>query len=272
MHDSILSPSQNHNYMYQQIELNTSSHNSDPFTIECQDWGACYYKLFFHNQPEHADYLGHDANIGPVAISVKREKLDAALCDDEKKPEHMYRFIMRTLDLLTLRGAILEEHIVTAKTTLKGGLSHKEIIGFLAPKLDLNCLRLAEAKCGDELVDLDEKYLIKDVKVGVLLCRAGQTTEEEMYNNVESTRAFDEFLELLGNKVRLRGFEHFRGGLDNASDTTGTHSVYTLFRDKQIMFHVSTMLPHSPNDKQQVKFEQFILHSLFYQTAKKLSF
>ena len=120
------------------------------------------------------------------------------------------------------------------------------------PDLDLACLRLADTKCNEELVDLDEKYLIKDVKVGVLLCRAGQSTEEEMYNNVESTRAFDEFLNLLGDRVRLKGFDSFRGGLDKDSDTTGTHSVYTQFKDKQIMFHVSTLLPHSPNDKQQL--------------------
>ena len=131
-------------------------------------------------------------------------------------------------------------------------LPHKEILNFLMPALDVGCLHLADGKCAEALVDLDETYLIKDVKVGVLLCRAGQATEEEMYNNVESTRAFDEFLELLGDRVRLKGFEHFRGGLDNASDTTGTHSVYTQFKDKQIMFHVSTLLPYSPNDKQQV--------------------
>jgi hypothetical protein len=34
----------------------------------------------------------------------------------------------------------------------------------------------------------------------------------------ESTPAFDEFLSLLGDKVRLRGFSGYRGGLDNTSN------------------------------------------------------
>lgn len=35
-------------------------------------------------------------------------------------------------------------------------------------------------------------------------------------------------------------------------DSAGTHSVYTKYQDREIMFHVSTMLPFSPNDRQQV--------------------
>ena len=59
-------------------------------------------------------------------------------------------------------------------------LPHNQILNFLMPALDVGCLRLADAKCNYALVDLGEKYLIKDAKVGVLLCRAGQATEEEM--------------------------------------------------------------------------------------------
>ena len=36
---------------------------------------------------------------------------------------------------------------------------------------------------------------------------------------------------------------------DNA---TGTHSVYTTFEGHEIMFHVSTLLPYHPENKQQV--------------------
>ena len=33
---------------------------------------------------------------------------------------------------------------------------------------------------------------------------------------------------------------------------TGTHSVYTIFEEHEIMFHVSTLLPYSEEDSQQV--------------------
>ena len=44
----------------------------------------------------------------------------------------------------------------------------------------------------------------------------------------------------------------FRGGLDIGSDQTGEESVYTSFKDREIMFHVSTLLPFDPLDSQQV--------------------
>ena len=44
--------------------------------------------------------------------------------------------------------------------------------------------------------------------------------------------------------------------------STGEHSVYTQFHGREIMFHVSTLLPWTPNNRQQVwnGFVSFILH------------
>ena len=50
----------------------------------------------------------------------------------------------------------------------------------------------------------------------------------------------------------------FRGGLDVQKDQTGSHSVYTTFEEHEIMFHVSTMLPYSKEDRQQVSVRQQI--------------
>lgn len=44
----------------------------------------------------------------------------------------------------------------------------------------------------------------------------------------------------------------FRGGLDVTRGQTGTESVYTNYRGKEIMFHVSTKLPFTEGDSQQV--------------------
>lgn len=38
-----------------------------------------------------------------------------------------------------------------------------------------------------------------------------------------------------------------------AADSTGTHSLYTRYQDYEIMFHVSTMLPYTANNTQQVQ-------------------
>lgn len=58
-------------------------------------------------------------------------------------------------------------------------------------------------------------------KVGVLYCRAGQGSEEEMYNNQEAGPAFMQFLTLLGDVVRLKGFESYRAQLDTKSEAGG---------------------------------------------------
>ncbi|MEQ2296865.1 Signal-induced proliferation-associated 1-like protein 2 [Ameca splendens] len=73
-----------------------------------------------------------------------------------------------------------------------------------------------------------------------------------MYNNESAGPALDEFLDLLGQRVRLKGFTKYRAQLDNKTDSTGTHSLYTTYKDYELMFHVSTMLPYTPNNRQQL--------------------
>lgn len=50
--------------------------------------------------------------------------------------------------------------------------------------------------------------------------------------------------------------DSFRGGLDVTHGQTGLESVYTIFRDREIMFHVSTKLPFTEGDAQQVTWFQ----------------
>ena len=82
--------------------------------------------------------------------------------------------------------------------------------------------------------------------------KENQQTEEELFGNETHSKAFDEFLDLLGERIRLRGFDKYRAGLDGNNDLTGTHSVYTKFADIEIMFHVSTLLPFEECDSQKV--------------------
>lgn len=102
-----------------------------------------------------------------------------------------------------------------------------------------------------------------------------QTSEEELFGTTEESPAFTEFLDVLGQRVQLRDFKgcvkgrrgrthrvrvlvspthprRFRGGLDVTHGQTGSESVYCHFRDKEIMFHVSTKLPYTEGDAQQV--------------------
>lgn len=65
-----------------------------------------------------------------------------------------------------------------------------------------------------------------------MYCQAGQSTEEEMYNNESASPALEEFMELLGQRVRLKGFTKYRAQLDNKSKCSrlNTHiCLYVLF-------------------------------------------
>ncbi|RVE57116.1 hypothetical protein OJAV_G00213090 [Oryzias javanicus] len=221
------------------------------YIVEHMDLGAYYYQKFFYSR-DHWNYFGVDEALGPVAVSLCREKLED---DKEHSQQYNYRIIFRTSEMTTLRGSILEDAVPsTSKHGTSRGLPIKEVLEYLLPELDLSCLRLAlnTPKVTEQLMKLDEQGLSFQVKVGVMYCRAGQSTEEEMYNNETAGSAFEEFLELLGEKIRLKGFTKYRAQLDTKTDSTGTHSLYTSYKDYEIMFHVSTLLPYTPNNKQQL--------------------
>ncbi|XP_049644871.1 signal-induced proliferation-associated 1-like protein 2 isoform X1 [Suncus etruscus] len=222
------------------------------YIIEHIDLGAYYYRKFFYGK-EHQNYFGIDENLGPVAVSIRREKVEDV--KEKEGSQFNYRVAFRTSELTTLRGAILEDAIPsTARHGTTRGLPLKEVLEYVIPELNIQCLRqaLSSPKVSEQLLKLDEQGLSFQHKIGILYCKAGQSTEEEMYNNETAGPAFEEFLDLLGQRVRLKGFSKYRAQLDNKTDSTGTHSLYTTYKDYELMFHVSTMLPHMPNNRQQL--------------------
>lgn len=125
----------------------------------------------------------------------------------------------------------------------------------------------------------------------------------------DPSQSFNSFSDLLGDRIKLKGWEKFKGGLDVkckcgflksfsfvifaiyhgntlwrlifkislwyilktvsyekclnhinsvlylvsvTANATGTESIYTVYEGHEIMFHVSTLLPHSLENKQQV--------------------
>lgn len=47
-------------------------------------------------------------------------------------------------------------------------------------------------------------------------------------------------------------FFRYRGGLDTMYGQTGSDSVFARYQGREIMFHVSTLLPFTDGDPQQV--------------------
>uniref|UniRef100_A0A8V0X346 Signal-induced proliferation-associated 1 n=1 Tax=Gallus gallus TaxID=9031 RepID=A0A8V0X346_CHICK len=217
-----------------------------PHAIEHCDGGAGFYRKYFYGK-EHLNFLGEDERWGPMAVSVRRE---------ERGLRVLHRVIVRTGQLRALRASVLEEALPphVRPPGSRGGVPPRRLLELLLPGGGAQVLRLADPSptVPDTLLKVDEQGVCLQRKVGVLYCRGGQSSEEEMYNNESAEPPFQEFLALLGTRVRLRGFRHYRAQLDTKTDSTGTHSLYTTYHGYEVMFHVSTMLPFTPTNPQQL--------------------
>ena len=132
----------------------------------------------------------------------------------------------------------------------------KSIVAAL-PGEPLQALKFSRLPSHDELTarlqQFDQDLTCSNYKFGVLLCAPGQRAEDAMFGNIGGSAEWERFLAFLGERVRLKGWAKFRGGLDVRADSTGTHSIYTSFFLYQIMYHVSTLLPWRPTDAQQLE-------------------
>jgi hypothetical protein len=111
----------------------------------------------------------------------------------------------------------------------------------------------------DMLVNFEENMGLQPKhKFGVLLCLEGQTDENQMFGNKDSTPELEQFMSIMGDKITLQGWTKFRGGLDIKANSTGIYSYYTEFKGTEIMFHVSTLLPYQDDDLQRVERKRHI--------------
>jgi len=79
-----------------------------------------------------------------------------------------------------------------------------------------------------------------------------------MFANKEESVEFVFLLDCLGEKIRLKKWSKFTGGLNTDEDLDGKYSIYTTFKDYEVMFHISTFLTHVQNDPQQLEKKRHI--------------
>ncbi|ELP92789.1 rap GTPase-activating protein, putative [Entamoeba invadens IP1] len=116
-----------------------------------------------------------------------------------------------------------------------------------------NILRVSDKPTFEtEIAKFEDMMSVCSYKFGVLYCQSNQSNEDEMFRNTEGCPAYEKFLGLLAQKIELKGFPKFKGGLDVNNGETGTYSYFTEFLCYQIMFHVSTLLPDVKSDEQRV--------------------
>ncbi|XP_025602642.2 rap1 GTPase-activating protein 1 isoform X2 [Athalia rosae] len=206
-----------------------------------QDDTAKYYRRFYVGR-EHMNLVGRDPDHGPVLVSVKAESVAGQ--------EH-WRVLLR------LRAGSMHELIPA--TALGPNPSPVRMVKMLKDGLTVNALSpVICSGAGAMIARYDEHALDTRFKFGVLHQRAGQVTEEKLFGNRQMTPAFSEFLDLLGQRIKLKDHKGYRGGLDTRHGQTGDSAVYEVFRGREVLFHVASLLPYSPGDSQQLQRKRHI--------------
>lgn len=109
-----------------------------------------------------------------------------------------------------------------------------------------------------ELVDYEKLELHVASKFGLVYCKPYEQDEDSLFSAQEGSPAYEEFLDFIGQRISLLGWDKYRGGLDVKGNVTGKESVYTTVLRHEIMFHVCTMLPFVKEDEQKVERKRHI--------------
>lgn len=68
-----------------------------------------------------------------------------------------------------------------------------------------------------ELLILEEQEGSINFKFGIVYSKHGQLTDDEMLSNEHGSPEFEKFINLIGDKIRLKGWKKYKGGLDTTS-------------------------------------------------------
>ncbi|CAH2041333.1 unnamed protein product, partial [Iphiclides podalirius] len=201
------------------------------------------YEKYFYGT-EHWNYFTNDEDLGPVILSIKQETLNS---------RDQFRILVRAISY-TVHG------LIPASCVFADRYNREEVVRSLGKEVNINPpLMLGQLPdTPEELLKLDQVFIKSELKVGVIYVKENQYTEEEILDNNENSPMFEEFLQVMGEKVRLKGFDKYKGGLDTVHDLTGLYSVYTNWRGIEIMFHVSTLLPYERHDPQKLQRKRHI--------------
>uniref|UniRef100_A0A8C1Q5X4 Rap1 GTPase-activating protein 2-like n=1 Tax=Cyprinus carpio TaxID=7962 RepID=A0A8C1Q5X4_CYPCA len=179
---------------------------------------------------EHLNFYCTASNHGNLVLSLRHE---------EVKEQEYLQIILRT-----------PSRTIYDKISL-AGLTELPSVPQLAKILceDIVGLRFSPVlypRGSQLIVNYDEHELNNTFKFGVIYQKFGQSC------CFISKHLYFQYIFSLCLVFR------FRGGLDVSHGQTGSQSVYTVFRGQELMFHISTKLPYTEGDIQQVQRKRHI--------------
>ncbi|KAG0171682.1 Rap/ran-GAP protein [Apophysomyces sp. BC1034] len=236
------------------------------FGVEHMDQEAHWFRTYFIGK-KYATFCGHFESGDPVLLT--------AICDmesDAQDGQRTFRVIVRTKQGPSIRKTIPYSFLLSAPpdhldnytdnesipdTTWKGVVEMSFNVPFnLLHKIEPDVM--VSNGIESEILKLDENVVHKRYKFGVLYVKEGQDKEEEWFSNQHDSENFDWFLNIIGKPVKLQGYTGWAAGLDTRSGDSGEYTYTSVWNDNIVAYHISTLIPSRPGDKQQIQRKRHI--------------
>nr|XP_021526960.1 rap1 GTPase-activating protein 2 [Aotus nancymaae] len=239
-------------------EEDNLSPNTFGYKLECKGEARAYRRHFLGK--DHLNFYCTGSSLGNLILSVK--------CEEAEGIEYL-RIILRS------KLKTVHERIPLV------GLSKLPSVpqiakAFCDDAVGLKFNPVLYPKASQMIVSYDEHDVNNTFKFGVIYQKARQAyllfprspsfaPRSPSWPCVSLRRTLREAafscplgLTLFPSHFLPCSVDRFRGGLDVTHGQTGVESVYTTFRDREIMFHVSTKLPFTEGDAQQLQRKRHI--------------
>ncbi|KAI7867533.1 hypothetical protein BDF14DRAFT_664109 [Spinellus fusiger] len=220
---------------------------------------------------DYVAFCGYMEDGEPILITVvcHHEETDE---DSGGEGQREYLIIVRTKQCPDIRKIVPDSFLLTAPldsasidtpcdsiqdTTWKGVIEMSFDVPFSRlGRIDAETMQATGLE--DEVLRLDENANHKRYKFGVLYVKEGQTKEEDWFSNQHDSEKFDRFLHIIGQRIELQGYMGWAAGLDTKSGDSGEHTFTDAWNDNVLAYHVSTLIPSKPGDKQQIQRKRHI--------------
>ncbi|KAF7721786.1 hypothetical protein EC973_004138 [Apophysomyces ossiformis] len=235
--------------------------------IEHLDKESHWFRNYFAGR-NYVTFCGHFENGDPALLTAICESNHTINGDDQKA----FRMVLRTKQVQDIRKIVPYSFLLSAPYDLLTDDTNTENVPDTTWKqavemtfdIPFECLRKVKADAmvtsgiESEILKLDENGVHKKYKFGVLYIKEGQVKEEEWFSNQHDSENFANFLNTIGKRVYLRGYSGWAAGLDTKSGDSGEYTYTNIWKDNILTFHVSTLIPSRPGDKQQIQRKRHI--------------
>ena len=101
------------------------------------------------------------------------------------------------------------------------------------------------------ILTIDRIPTVEFHKIGILYVGPRQLNENEVLGNQVGSRAYLDFLNNIGEFVKLKGCDKrvYVGGLDTENGSDGEYGLFWSDKITQIVFHVTTLMKNNDGDK-----------------------